>query len=290
MEVVEGRSLKEVILTQGRLPAKQAAEYTRQTLSALRFAHRNGIIHRDIKPHNILISHDDILKVTDFGIARAGTSQMTDDGAVMGTAQYLSPEQARGGQVTAASDLYSVGIVLYEMLTGKVPFTGDSAVEIAMKHVNELPEPPSSRVPRITPELDQVVLRAIAKSPVDRYQSAEDFDADLSRAVQGLPVAPETVEAATAVITGAAAATTGVTRVQTGAGAPPPRRPVPRAAAGSGPVPRIQEARPPNPPLDPACDSDRNRRCCGVVRLHAGSARSHQTDHGRRPARRELGR
>ena len=211
MEVVEGRSLKEVILTQGRLPAKQAAEYARQILSALRFAHRNGIIHRDIKPHNILISHDDNAKVTDFGIARAGTSQMTEEGAVMGTAQYLSPEQARGGTVTAASDLYSVGIVLYEMLTGKVPFAGDSAVEIAMKHVNEPPEAPSARVPRITPELDHVVLRAIAKNPVERYQSAEDFDADLDRAVQGMPVSPETVEAATAVL---AETDTGITRVQ----------------------------------------------------------------------------
>ena len=200
MEVVEGRSLKEVILTQGRLPAKQAAEYARQILSALRFAHRNGIIHRDIKPHNILISHEDNAKVTDFGIARAGTSQMTEEGAVMGTAQYLSPEQARGGQVTATSDLYSVGIVLYEMLTGKVPFTGDSAVEIAMKHVNEPPDAPSTRAPRVAPELDHVVLRAIAKNPVERYQSAEDFDEDLNRAVQGMPVAPETVEAATAVL------------------------------------------------------------------------------------------
>ncbi len=222
MEVVEGRSLKEVILTQGRLPAKQAAEYARQILSGLRFAHRNGIIHRDIKPHNILISHDDNLKVTDFGIARAGASQMTEDGAVMGTAQYLSPEQARGGQVTAASDLYSVGIVLYEMLTGKVPFTGDSAVEIAMKHVNEPPDPPSVRVPRIPPELDHIVVRAISKNPVERYQSAEDFDVDLDRAVQGAPVSPETVEAAAAVLQDT---DTGATRVHPRTDNMPPRRP-----------------------------------------------------------------
>ncbi|MFQ5426746.1 MAG: Stk1 family PASTA domain-containing Ser/Thr kinase, partial [Gaiellales bacterium] len=208
MEVVEGTSLKEMIITRGRLPPKQAIDFARQILGALRFAHRNGIIHRDIKPHNILIGNESRLKVTDFGIARAGaTSQMTEAGSIMGTAQYLSPEQARGGQVTSASDLYSVGIVLYEMLTGKVPFRGDSTVEIAMKHVNETPAPPSTQVPRVTPELDAVVLRAMAKNPVDRYQSAEDLDADLVRAAQGLPVARETTEAATAVLAGAASAT-----------------------------------------------------------------------------------
>src|SRR5918992_548715 len=123
MEVIEGRSLKELILTSGSLPIGQAIEYAKQILGAVRFAHRHGIIHRDIKPHNILLGFEDRLKVTDFGIARAGASQMTEAGSIMGTAQYLSPEQARGAPVTAASDLYSVGIVLYEMLTGKTPFT-----------------------------------------------------------------------------------------------------------------------------------------------------------------------
>src|SRR5688572_12540289 len=122
MEVVEGRSLKEIIRMSGRLRPAQAIAYTRQILAALRFAHRNGIIHRDIKPHNILLGAEERLKVTDFGIARAGASQMTEVGSIMGTAQYLSPEQARGGDVSAASDLYSVGIVLHEMLTGEVPF------------------------------------------------------------------------------------------------------------------------------------------------------------------------
>ncbi len=143
MEVIEGRSLKELILSSGSLPIPQAVEYAKQILGALRFAHRHGIIHRDIKPHNILIGNEDRLKVTDFGIARAGPSQMTEVGSIMGTAQYLSPEQARGAPVTAASDLYSVGVVLYELLTGKTPFNGETPIEIAMKHLNETPRPPS---------------------------------------------------------------------------------------------------------------------------------------------------
>jgi eukaryotic-like serine/threonine-protein kinase len=202
MEVIEGRSLKELIMTRGPLPIAQALAYTHEMLEALRFAHRHGIIHRDIKPHNILIGER--LKVTDFGIARAGASQMTEAGSIMGTAQYLSPEQARGAPVTASSDLYSVGIVLYEMLTGKVPFTGDSAIEIAMKHLNEAPKPPSKIRPEIPEDLDQVVLRALSKNPEDRYQTAEEFSEDLHRVEAGLPLAPETADAATALLAGAA--------------------------------------------------------------------------------------
>ena len=202
MEVIEGRSLKELIMTRGPLPIAQALSYTHEILEALRFAHRHGIIHRDIKPHNILIGER--LKVTDFGIARAGASQMTEAGSIMGTAQYLSPEQARGAPVTASSDLYSAAIVLYEMLTGKVPFTGDSAIEIAMKHLNDPPKPPSKIRPEIPEELDAVVLRALAKNPEDRYQTAEEFSEDLHRVEAGLPLAPETSEAATALLTGAA--------------------------------------------------------------------------------------
>ena len=193
MEVIEGRSLKELIMTRGALPVEAAIGYEKQLLEALRFAHRHGIIHRDVKPHNVLVSADQQvkaneprLKMTDFGIARHGASQMTEAGSIMGTAQYLSPEQARGAPVTAASDLYSAGVVLYEMLTGKVPFTGDSAIEIAMKHVNDLPAPPSSLRAEIPPELDQIVLRALAKDPADRYQTAEEFIEDL-RALRGRP-------------------------------------------------------------------------------------------------------
>jgi beta-lactam-binding protein with PASTA domain/tRNA A-37 threonylcarbamoyl transferase component Bud32 len=211
MEVIEGRSLKELILTRGPLPIGQAITYTLEMLEALRFAHRHGIIHRDVKPHNILIGER--LKVTDFGIARAGASQMTEAGSIMGTAQYLSPEQARGAPVTASSDLYSIGIVLYEMLTGKVPFNGDSAIEIAMKHLNELPKPPSKTRPEIPEELDQVVLRALSKAPEDRYQTAEEFAEDLHRVEAGLPLAPETAEAATALLTAPTAAIGGTTEV-----------------------------------------------------------------------------
>ncbi|MGH3114584.1 MAG: Stk1 family PASTA domain-containing Ser/Thr kinase, partial [Gaiellaceae bacterium] len=211
MEVIEGRSLKELILTRGALPVDTAIGYAKQLLEALRFAHRHGIIHRDIKPHNVLVSADQHvkaneprLKVTDFGIARHGASQMTEAGSIMGTAQYLSPEQARGAPVTAASDLYSAGVVLYEMLTGKVPYTGDSAIEIAMKHVNVLPAPPSSLRPEIPIELDQIVLRALAKDPEDRYQTAEEFIEDLERVEAGLPISRATSTAATAVLAGAA--------------------------------------------------------------------------------------
>lgn len=232
MEVIEGRSLKELIRTSGRLRPAQAIAYTRQILAALRFSHRNGIIHRDIKPHNILVGPEERLKVTDFGIARAGTSQMTETGSIMGTAQYLSPEQARGAPVTAASDLYSVGIVLYEMLTGQVPFSGDTPVEIAMKHLNEAPHPPSAVAPGIPADLDRVVLRVLSKDPADRYQSAEEMDSDLARIEAGLPVARETAEAATAILAGTASpAPTASTQVlrprQPPPKAPPPRRPPP---------------------------------------------------------------
>ena len=228
MEVIEGRSLKELILTRGPLPISNAVAYTLEILEALRFAHRHGIIHRDIKPHNILIGER--LKVTDFGIARAGASQMTEAGSIMGTAQYLSPEQARGAPVTASSDLYSVGIVLYEMLTGKVPFNGDSAIEIAMKHLNELPKPPSKIRPEIPEELDQVVLRALSKAPEDRYQSAEEFAEDLHRVEAGLPLAPETSEAATALIAAPGATIGGTTQVlpSDATSIAPPRQPAAR--------------------------------------------------------------
>ncbi len=237
MEVIEGRSLKELIMTRGALPIGAAISYAKQLLEALRFAHRHGIIHRDIKPHNVLVSADQHvkaneprLKVTDFGIARHGPSQMTEAGSIMGTAQYLSPEQARGAPVTAASDLYSAGVVLYEMLTGKVPFTGDSAIEIAMKHVNELPAPPSALRPEIPPELDQIILRALAKNPADRYQTAEEFIEDLERVEAGLPISRATSTAATALLAGAAAgeATELLSESPTRVVAPPPPPSTPR--------------------------------------------------------------
>ena len=232
MEVIEGRSLKELIVARGPLPIQQAVGYAKQILNALRFAHRHGIIHRDIKPHNILLGAEDRLKVTDFGIARAGASQMTEVGSIMGTAQYLSPEQARGVPVTASSDLYSLGVVLYEMLTGRTPFEGETSIEIAMKHLNEPPRPPSAFRPEIPPELDQIVLRALAKDAGERYQTAEELSADLDRVEAGIPVAPETAAAATAILTAApATSATQVLRPERGtrvlAPIPPPttRRP-----------------------------------------------------------------
>jgi serine/threonine-protein kinase len=243
MEVIEGRSLKELIREAGRLRPAQAIAYTRQILSAVRFAHRNGVIHRDLKPHNILIGAEERLKVTDFGIARAGASQMTEAGSIMGTAQYLSPEQARGAPVTAASDVYSVGIVLYEMLTGDVPFRGDTPVEIAMKHLNEPPHPPSAVAPGIPADLDRIVLRALAKDPAERYASAEEIDSDLARIEAGLPIARETTDAATAILSRPAVSSTAATQIRPPETTPvqpprPPRRPPPYDPYGGRPPKR----------------------------------------------------
>jgi eukaryotic-like serine/threonine-protein kinase len=200
MEYVDGRSLKELIVSRGPAPLTVAVEYARQILSALRFAHRHGIVHRDIKPHNALVDAEGRVKVTDFGIARAGASQMTEAGSIVGTAQYLSPEQARGTNVDQRSDVYSLGIVLYELLTGSLPFNGDTPVEIAMKHLSTLPEPPSVRRADIPRDLDLIVMRALAKDPEDRYQSAEEMDADLERFLRGSAVSPVTEEAATQIL------------------------------------------------------------------------------------------
>jgi len=201
MEYVEGRTLKELLVARGPSPLGIAIDYTRQILSALRFAHRNGIVHRDIKPHNVIVDGEGRVKVMDFGIARAGAaSQMTEAGSIIGTAQYLSPEQARGAPVDQTSDLYSTGIVLYELLTGTVPFNGETPVEIAMKHLSQVPAPPSTHRSEIPRDLDYVALRALAKDPSDRYHSAEEMDSDLERIARGIGVSAETAEAATTVL------------------------------------------------------------------------------------------
>jgi serine/threonine-protein kinase len=206
MEFLDGRTLKELIVSRGAAPINVAIEYARQILSALRFAHRHGIVHRDIKPHNVLVDGEGRVKVTDFGIARAGTSQMTETGSIVGTAQYLSPEQARGGEVDPRSDLYSLGVVLYELLTGKTPFDGETPVEIAMKHLSNAPQPPSKLRPDVPPELDMVVLRALAKDPDERYKSADQMEADLERVARGASVSAATVDTATQVLRRPAAA------------------------------------------------------------------------------------
>src|SRR4051794_16536673 len=213
MEYLDGSTLKELINKRGPTPVKIAIGYTKQILAALGFAHRNGIVHRDIKPHNVLVDGDGRLKVTDFGIARSGSSQMTEVGSIIGTAQYLSPEQARGSSVGPGSDIYSVGVVLYEMLTGEVPFTGDTPLEIAMKHLSAIPDPPSRRNAAVPRDLDLIVPRALAKNPRNRYQSAEEMDADLERVGRGVAVSDTTANAATVVLAGAAGADAAPTTV-----------------------------------------------------------------------------
>ncbi|MEY2535629.1 MAG: eukaryotic-like serine/threonine-protein kinase, partial [bacterium] len=190
MEFFQGESLKAVIQREGPLDPERAIDLTVQILRAARFAHRRGIIHRDLKPHNVLVDDEDRAKVTDFGIARAGASDMTQTGSIMGTAQYLSPEQAQGHPVSEPSDLYSIGVVLYELLTGRVPFEGESAVTIALKHVNERPVPPSRFNAAVSPELEGVVLRALEKDPARRFGDADEFIAALEGADHG--VAPAT--------------------------------------------------------------------------------------------------
>jgi eukaryotic-like serine/threonine-protein kinase len=194
MEYVEGETLKERIRRVGRLPAGEAVAIVVELLSAVQFAHANNVVHRDIKSQNILIDRHGKVKVTDFGIARAGDSSMTEAGSILGTAQYLAPEQAKGERVDERSDLYSVGVVLYEMLTGSVPFKGDSAVTVAMKHVNELPVEPAELVPGLPYALNQIVLKALAKSPERRYASAAEFAQDLRSAMAGGPLVAATFD------------------------------------------------------------------------------------------------
>ena len=173
MEYVEGASLKDLI--ERGLSVPEAVEIVRQVLAGVKYAHEHGIVHRDLKPQNVLVDSEGRARVTDFGIARAGASEITQTGSVLGTAQYLSPEQAQGLPVTTASDIYSVGVMLYEALTGRVPFDADSPVTVALKQVSERPRPPSELNPAVSRALDGVVLRALAKDPANRFASAEEF-------------------------------------------------------------------------------------------------------------------
>jgi beta-lactam-binding protein with PASTA domain/predicted Ser/Thr protein kinase len=175
MEYLQGRSLKQVIRQEAPMDPLRAIDIAIQILKAARFAHRRGVIHRDLKPHNVIVDDGGHAKVTDFGIARAGASDMTETGSIMGTAQYLSPEQAQGHAVNAGSDLYSIGVVLYEMLTGRVPFDAESAVTIALKHVSEAPPPLSSINPDVPPELEQTVLWVLNKQASDRPTDADQL-------------------------------------------------------------------------------------------------------------------
>jgi serine/threonine-protein kinase len=188
MEYVEGETLRDVLRREGRLSPERAMSLSADICGALDFSHRNGIVHRDVKPGNVMITPQGTVKVMDFGIARAvsdSAATMTSTAAVIGTAQYLSPEQARGESVDARSDVYSVGCLLYELVTGAPPFTGDSPVSVAYQHVREDPRLPSSINPEIPPELDAILLKAMSKNPANRYQSAADMRNDLLRAIAG---------------------------------------------------------------------------------------------------------
>ena len=195
MEYVDGVTLRDIVHTDGPMPPRRALEVIADACQALNFSHQHGIVHRDVKPANIMISKAGAVKVMDFGIARAladSGNSVTQTAAVIGTAQYLSPEQARGESVDARSDVYSLGCVLYEMLTGEPPFVGDSPVAVAYQHVREDPVPPSQRHPGISPELDAVVLKALTKNPDNRYQTAAEMRADLVRVHSGeRPEAPK---------------------------------------------------------------------------------------------------
>src|SRR5689334_10177858 len=191
MEFVNGRTLKEILAAEQRLQPRRALEIIADICAALEFSHRHGIIHRDIKPGNVMLTQNGQVKVMDFGIARAlasGATTMTQTSAVIGTAQYLSPEQARGEAVDARSDVYAAGCVLFELLVGHPPFVGDSPVSVAYQHVREDPRPPSSSNRDVTPDIDAVVLQALAKNPLNRYQSAGEMRADVMRAAAGRPV------------------------------------------------------------------------------------------------------
>lgn len=189
MEYIEGQNLKDIIRNYAPLSTEQTLDLGMQIAEAIRHAHEHHIIHRDIKPHNILVTEDGRIKVTDFGIARAvSAATMTHTGDIVGSVHYLSPEQARGVQTNEQSDVYSLGIILYELLTGKVPYDGETPISIALKHLQELAVPPSKLNARVSPALENLVMRAIAKSPDQRYATAKDLLQDLRKVQAGLPV------------------------------------------------------------------------------------------------------
>ena len=235
MEYVRGTDLKHLIEERGPIDPMKAAEYASQVCAALAVAHGYDIIHRDIKPHNIVLTPDGAVKVMDFGIARAGNTTMTQTGSVLGTAHYVSPEQAQGRALGPASDLYSLGIVLYELTTGRLPFDADTPVAVALKQVNEQPVPPRQLNPQIPASLEAVIMRALLKDPSARYASAEEMRADLKRVLSGGVVEAVTAVAATGAPAGEMSSHTSVMPA-VGSGARGASGP---SALGSGP-PRIR--------------------------------------------------
>jgi serine/threonine-protein kinase len=222
MEYVDGQTLRDMLTTEGRLLPQRALEITAAVCTALEQAHAAGIVHRDIKPGNVMVTTTGEVKVMDFGIARAltaSTTTMTQTSTVVGTAHYLSPEQARGEHVDARSDVYSTGCLLYELLTGAPPFTGDTAVAVAYQHVREEPSAPSTVEPDVPAEADAIVLVAMAKNPANRYPSAAEMRADIQRALAGRPVhATPILRADDGPVVGSVPPTTVIMRE------PPPRR------------------------------------------------------------------
>jgi serine/threonine-protein kinase len=261
MEYLPGESLKTIVRRHGAIDPATAIDYVVQILRAARFAHQRGVIHRDLKPHNVIVDEEGRVRVTDFGIARAGASDMTQTGSIMGTAQYLSPEQAQGHAVSAASDLYAIGIVLYELLTGSLPFDGETAVTIALKQVSEAPMPPSAVNPTVPPELDAVVLCALAKDPAHRFADADAFIAALQDARTHLQ--PDVGATAQFAVLEAPAAAMAVAAA--GAPAGPPTEP-PAALA----VPPLTE--PEEEPEDEESDRRRWWWIAGAVLILAATA------------------
>jgi eukaryotic-like serine/threonine-protein kinase len=221
MELVEGPTLRDVLKDGRKLLPERALELTQGVLDALSYSHKAGIVHRDIKPANVMLTANGGVKVMDFGIARAvadTSATMTQTAAVIGTAQYLSPEQARGEKVDARSDLYSTGCLLYELLVGRPPFVGDSPVSVAYQHVREAPVPPSQLDPEITPEIDAVVMKALAKDAAERYQTAKDMRDDIARLLAGQQT---TAQQATVAVPMAAGAMANAYDMPTHVAAPP---------------------------------------------------------------------
>jgi serine/threonine-protein kinase len=241
MEYLPGRSLKQLIRQEAPLDPLRAIDIAIQILKAARFAHRRGVIHRDLKPHNVIVDDSGHAKVTDFGIARAGASDMTETGSIMGTAQYLSPEQAQGHAVNAGSDLYSIGVVLYEMLTGRVPFDADSAVSIALKHVSEAPPPPSHFNPHIPPELEQTVLWVLNKNPSDRPADADQLITVLEHCREAITSAGAGQHTASMAAVAAAGAAAGAGAAIGGAGLAAYQHAQAQATNGSGELPAVRQ-------------------------------------------------
>src|SRR4051794_37639339 len=230
MEYVAGRTLRDIIREGRKILPERALEITSGVLAALDYSHRAGIIHRDIKPGNVMLTPSGDVKVMDFGIARAvsdASNTMTQTAAVVGTAQYLSPEQARGETVDSRSDVYSTGCQLYELLTGRPPFVGDSPVSVAYQHVREQAPPPSSLDEDLTPEIDAIVMKSLAKPLTERYQSAAAMKADIDRYLAGKPVVAPVVplDEAAAFVPGS---DPGATSIFSGSPAPTPEEEEPR--------------------------------------------------------------